>query len=69
MDSPRCAHCGEIIGVYEPARLALPDGTERHGSPLTLGDQLSTPDSVVVHERCYEAFEQGRNERRADAGR
>jgi hypothetical protein len=64
MDSPRCAHCLDVVGVYEPARLVLLDGTERHGSPLTLGDELGTSGSVIVHERCYEAFE----ESRTDAG-
>ena len=45
-------------------RLLLPDGHDRHGSPLRLGDQLDVPGSTVVHERCYEAFD---TEGRADA--
>jgi hypothetical protein len=57
----RCAHCGEIVGVYEPMRLPLPDGTDRHGSRLTLEDQLATG-STVLHERCYDVFELGRAE-------
>ena len=64
MDRVRCQHCGEIVGVYEPMRLLLPDGHDRHGSPLRLGDQLAVPGSTVVHERCYEAFD---TEGRADA--
>lgn len=56
-DRPRCVHCGDIVGVYEPARLLLADGTERHGSALTLGAELGTPCGVLVHERCYEPFD------------
>lgn len=55
-DRPRCAHCGEIVGVYERARLLLPDGTERYGSARTLRDELETPGGIIVHERCYDAF-------------
>ena len=57
MNRVRCQHCGEIVGVYEPMRLLLPDGGDRHSSPLSLGDQLDVPGSTVVHERCYEAFD------------
>ncbi len=64
-DRPRCVHCGEIVGVYEPARLLLSDGTERHGSALTLRDQLKTPGGIIVHERCYEAFAHQRGDGRA----
>jgi hypothetical protein len=48
----RCAHCGEVIGVYEPTRVVLGDGTELNGSRLTLRSELETPGSVAVHERC-----------------
>ena len=68
MDRSRCAHCGEIVGVYEPMRLLLPDGTHRPGSRLTLRDQLDAPGSTAVHERCYEAPEQRRTEGPAEAG-
>lgn len=40
MKQPRCAYCDEIIGVDEPVRVMLGDGTELKGSSLTLGDQL-----------------------------
>jgi hypothetical protein len=63
VDRLRCQHCDEIVGVYEPMRLLRPDGRDRHGSPLRLGDQLAVPGSTVVHERCYEAFDtEGRAE-------
>ncbi|MGO9905412.1 MAG: hypothetical protein ACLP4R_18885 [Solirubrobacteraceae bacterium] len=67
MDRLRCEHCGEIV-VYEPMRLLLPDGRDRHGSPLSLGDQLDVPGRTVVHERCYELFNEGRPKGRAEAG-
>lgn len=39
MDHPsRCAYCGGIIGVYEPVRVIVADGTELKGSSLMLGD-------------------------------
>ena len=50
--------------MYEPMRLLLPDGRDRHGSPLSLGDQLDVPGSTVVHERCYEAFDPDGSRRR-----
>lgn len=60
----RCAHCGEVVGVYEPARLLLPDGTHYSGSPLTLEDRLPLPGATVLHERCFEAFVRGLHENR-----
>jgi hypothetical protein len=63
---PRCAHYGEIVGVYEPARLLVPDGSDRHGSPLTLGDQIEAPGSTVLHERCHEPFERARSQGRSE---
>jgi hypothetical protein len=45
--------CGEVIGVYEPARVIFDDGSELPGSLLTLRSELETPGSIAVHERCY----------------
>ena len=64
MDRPRCAYCHEIIGVYEPARVMLRDGTELKGSTLTLADQLEAPGSVALHADCYDPFGQSRARRR-----
>ena len=47
-----CKSCGDVIGMYEPMRLILRDGSERTGSRLTLRDELSQPGSVVLHEGC-----------------
>ena len=46
-----------MVGVYEPMRLPLPEGGDRHGSPLMLGHELDVPGSTVVHEHRYEAFD------------
>lgn len=51
----RCAYCGEIIGVYERARVTAQDRRVREGSPLTLGDELERPGAAVLHERCFSA--------------
>lgn len=53
MDRLRCDRCGEIIGVYEPARLVLPDGRCICGSALTLRGQARAAGTVVLHEACY----------------
>jgi len=55
-DRPRCVHCGEIIGVYEPARLVLSDGITLRVSPTTLGAEPLAPGGVLVHESCYRAL-------------
>jgi hypothetical protein len=55
-----CVHCGEIVGVYEPARLVLGDGSDRRGSLLTFGDELDVAGAIVVHEWCYPDFEGNR---------
>jgi hypothetical protein len=36
----RCSHCGDRIGVYEPAWLELADGTLRSSSFLNLPHDL-----------------------------
>jgi hypothetical protein len=67
MERPRCAYCHEIVGVYEPVRVMQRDDTELTGSRLTLGDQLEAPGSVALRARCYDVFEQGRSQGRAEA--
>lgn len=57
MDPLRCAHCGDVIGVYEPTRVTLADGTTMNGACLTLRPELDQPDSVALHEHCYRALQ------------
>ncbi len=52
MDDLRCEICQEVIGVYEPMRVILCDGSERTGSRLTLRDELRQPGSVALHKDC-----------------
>jgi hypothetical protein len=52
MDRLCCPYCGDVIGVYEPARVIFGDGSELQGSLLTLRSELDTPGSIAVHERC-----------------
>jgi hypothetical protein len=47
--------------------LLLADGTDRHGSLLTLRDEVHAPGAIMVHERCYEDFQRGRRQGRAEA--
>ena len=56
MDVLRCAHCSDVVGAYEPIYVLLTDGTNRHGSSLTLKDQLAIPETVAVHDSCWPAF-------------
>jgi hypothetical protein len=67
-DRPRCAHCGDIIGVYEPARLRLADGTTIGVPPLTLWAEPVASGSVVLHATCSDVFAQEPPEGQADAG-
>jgi hypothetical protein len=48
---PRCPCCGQILGVYEPLVLMLPDRSTRRTSRLAAGGL--PPDALVVHESCY----------------
>ncbi len=57
MDRLFCAYCREVIGVYEPTRVILEDGSELRDSRLTLRSELDRPGSVAVHERCLGAFD------------
>jgi hypothetical protein len=67
-DRPRCVHCGEIIGVYEPARLVFSDGITLRGPPSTRGAEPVVPGSLLLHEACYQPFARERPEGRADTG-
>ena len=50
---PRCPHCGDIVGVYEPYILVFDKGQDHSGpaaDPLDAGGVLAT-----YHRACYEA--------------
>ena len=54
--TPRCRHCGEVIGTYEPTVL-LSDGHPRRTS------RASEPEAEwareqCFHEHCYAASEE-----------
>ncbi len=53
MEHLRCASCGNVIGVYEPMLVMLPDGSEHVGTRLTLDSELEHPQSVALHEHCH----------------
>jgi hypothetical protein len=61
---PGCAHCEEVIGVYEPVWLVLPDGTSRKGSLITLGCDADTPCGVLVQSAATARSSTGGAERR-----
>jgi len=54
MDRVHCDHCGDVVGVYEPARLQLADGTARSGSLVSFDELLTASGGIVVHGRCHE---------------
>jgi hypothetical protein len=48
---PRCRHCGDVIGIYEPVILRLPGGdhrTSRLAEPDLFGDERDW-----YHELCF----------------
>jgi hypothetical protein len=47
---PRCAACGEVVGVYERAVMVLEDGGLARGSPLAL-QECGLRD--LFHEPCF----------------
>jgi hypothetical protein len=61
-----CAYCGEIVGVYEPIRVLLPDGGDAHGSLIKLDAELQAPGVIVLHEGCHETFMRARDQGRAE---
>jgi hypothetical protein len=52
---PRCGHCGEVIGVYEP--LVVEAGSRVRDASLTKEPQLMASDARLFHRACYELLE------------
>lgn len=49
-----CAHCGDVIGVYEPL-VALADGRARETS--VAAETLSADSAAACYHRaCYDAY-------------
>lgn len=57
-DPPRCAACDKAIGVYEPLRWLLPDGSMVESGWMHLGDdpRAKHPDSRLFHALCAAAL-------------
>lgn len=52
IEPPRCAHCGEVIGVYEPL-VALARGRARETSVAAEAVSANC-DADCFHRACYE---------------
>ena len=63
MNRPRCALCGDVIGVYEPLRLFLSDDTMIEGSCLTLRGELQQEGSIAFHHQCLSVAERPEEQR------
>jgi len=49
--TPRCRHCGDVIGVYEPAILVR-DG-QAHSTSRAVAPQEIASHEHVYHRACY----------------
>ena len=47
----RCAHCGDVIGVYEP--LVLLTGGEPRTTSAAAEPQIGDEPGVLFHRACY----------------
>jgi hypothetical protein len=50
-----CHHCGVRVGVYEPARIQLSDGTIVAASVLGIGKERRREVVRVWHRTCLDA--------------
>jgi hypothetical protein len=51
VDRPRCRHCGELIGVYEPLILTADSG--RHETSVLAEPELFPTDEDCYHRDCW----------------
>jgi hypothetical protein len=51
--SPRCAHCGAVIGVYEPATQMVGDQARMTSRAAEPSLSLDSP-GRLYHASCYE---------------
>jgi len=50
-----CAHCSARVGIYEPARIQLADGTILAGSVLGIGEARRREVARVWHHACVDS--------------
>jgi hypothetical protein len=50
---PRCAHCGDVIGVYEPLLEVVGDALERETSRAAEPDLSLAGGAAWYHAGCY----------------
>lgn len=56
---PRCAHCGDVIGVYEPLVAIVDDGLVRETSRAAEPHLVLTARDAMYHSVCYELVNLG----------
>ena len=56
-DSPRCRHCGDVIGVYEP--IVVREGGEFRETARAAEPGLPLVHGEHYHRACHAALEQG----------
>lgn len=49
---PRCRHCGDVIGTYEPM-IVLVDGQPRRTAIAAGAHSLALDDRQCFHDACY----------------
>lgn len=59
----RCAHCGYVIGVYEPLAIVAKDGT-RHTTLEAEPQRSHEHDVTCCHRACHGAASKKSAERR-----
>jgi hypothetical protein len=56
-DRPRCAHCGDVIGVYERFVEMIGGTIARETSRFTEPDVVRAPGAAWYHMACYKDCE------------
>jgi hypothetical protein len=54
--APRCPHCGEVIGVYEPLVVVI-DGVPRETSRAAEPEVSATAGRAIYHSACHESLD------------
>ena len=56
-DQPRCAQCGDVIGVYERFVETISDTITRETSRAAGANLAATPGASWYHTACYQTRE------------